>query len=523
MSKASRHIQIVRPDLEDLQTSHVQARVIVGFCDDKGVPRDKDRFFIVEPRVGRQVLVGASTQDRALLHPGCKAWNLSPDGKTRTGRRSIRIRLQHIDVEDAYSVGCICYRAEGVRGAPKPPGKSPYCKSNDMVTASRWDGTGFADIPCAGQSCPLRQPYHQDSGGRQYRKVDAKTLFRLTGRIDEDDTPALLVSVVTGSDVNVAQFAGLLDGVGKQWADLCRAIGVDIPFPGYGLPIRLAVYESTGDASRFPRIHYTLDADIEELFQRELERRQRMSAYGSQLAAVSAHRQLPPASFSVDDDALDAQEVLAPMAGGDTQLESTPPPAHEPVAVDVTVEPAPAPAQASSSPFPPTLFERARRATMGQKAFTAILQDACANGAVDAEAVGELLRRCLARVAEAPASLSAITAIWAPFAQMIHETCPEYSEQLTQLGCPPAAPASAPVPEEDIPFGQVTPEASAPAQPLTLEAAVTELERHVASAPTADKLGVWNKHRQEILKLAGQLGSRVTPEQTSRIVACRPA
>jgi hypothetical protein len=218
------------------------------------------------------------------------------------------------------------------------------------------------------------------------------------------------------------------------------------------------------------------------------------------------------------------QGIYTPEEVADFQSEPLPPlRVHEPVVIDTKAEPAPAPAQASSSPFPPTLFERARRATMGQKAFTAILQDACANGAVDAEAVGELLRRCLARVAEAPASLSAITAIWAPFAQMIHETCPEYSEQLTQLGCPPAAPASAPVPEEDIPFGQVTPDVSAPAQPMTLEAAVTELERHVASAPTADKLGVWNKHRQEILKLAGQLGSRATPEQTSRIVACRPA
>jgi hypothetical protein len=221
------------------------------------------------------------------------------------------------------------------------------------------------------------------------------------------------------------------------------------------------------------------------------------------------------------------QGIYTPEEVSDFQSEPLPPlRVHEPVVmstvIDTKVEPTLAPAQASPSPFPPTLFERAKKTVMGQRAFAAILQDACADGAVDADAVGELLRRCLARVVEAPASLSAITAIWVPFAPTIHEVCPEYSEQLTQLGCPPAVPASAPVPEGGIPFTRVVPEASAPAQPMTLEAAVTELERQVTAA-SADKLAVWNKHRLEILKLASQLGSGVTREQTSRIAACRPS
>lgn len=433
-SKAFRHVSIVRPDLEDLTTSHIQARVIIGYCDDKGVPRNKDRFFIVEPRVGRQVSVGSSTQDRALLHPACRAWNYQQDGKTLAGDRSIRIRIQHLDVEDAYTVGCICFRAEGDRTAPKPPGKSPYCKSSDMVTASRWNGTAFADMPCEGRACPLRQTYFQESGGRQYRKVDAKTLFRLVGRIDEEGVPALLVSVVTGSDYNVTQFAGLLDSVGKQWADLCAAIGVDVPIPGYGLPIRLQVYESTGDNSRFPRIHYTLDCDIEELFQREVTRRQRMSSYGHQLAAIESQRLLTaPASFDVDDDALDAQEILFPVM---TPTIESSRPSHEPVTNTAATTPVEQPTQpAQASPFPPTLFERARKAQLSVKAFTVLLTEACADP-VDVMALEEILRRCTDRVREAPASLPHITAMLTPFARTIHEAAPELTEQLAALGCP---------------------------------------------------------------------------------------
>lgn len=519
-SKASRHVSIVRPDLEDLTTSHVQARVIIGYCDDKGVPRNKDRFFIVEPRVGRQVSVGSSAQDRALLHPACRAWNYQQDGKTLAGDRSIRIRIQHLDVEDAYTVGCICFRAEGDRNAPKPPGKSPYCKSSDMVTASRWNGTTFADMPCEGRACPLRQTYFQESGGRQYRKVDAKTLFRLVGRIDEEGVPALLVSVVTGSDYNVTQFAGLLDSVSQQWADLCAAIGVDVPIPGYGLPIRLQVYESTGDNSRFPRVHYTLDCDIEELFQREVTRRQRMSSYGHQLAAIEPQRLLAaPASFDVDDDALDAQEVLSPVI---TPTPETSRPSHEPVTTTIATTPVEQSTQpAQTSPFPPTLFERARKAQLSAKSFTAILQEACPSpDAVDTEAVGEVLRRCIERVRENPNSLPSITAFLAPFASAIHATAPEFAEQMTQLGCSPAV-TTAPQTEEDNPFTPVEP--VAPMQPQTLESAVAGLEMAVAKAPLADKLTVWNKFRLEVLQLSGKLGQRITQEQTSRIAAARPS
>lgn len=519
MSKASRHISIVRPDLDALPTSHVQARVIVGFCDDRGVPRNKGSFFIVEPRVGRQVQVGNSVQDRAQLHPQADAWNWQGEGNTRklAGDRSIRIRLQHTDVEDSYSVGCLCFRAEGDPKAPKPPGRSPYCKSADMVTASRWDGKAFSTIPCLGKACPLRQTYYTGSGDKQYRKVDAKTLFRMVGRIDEEGVPALLVSVVTGSDYNVAQFGGLLDSIEKQWHELCVAIEQEIPMPGYGLPIRLMVYESTGDGSRFPRIHYTLDCDIEELFQREIARRARMSDFRNQLASVSTPLLLP-ASFDVDDDALDAAEVLNPTQGDATSaglvaqaVTVATPAATTPTQPEATTN------SASASTIPPTVYELVMKAPkLTSSIIKGFITDAMTPaGTAEADALEALMTRCIEVVKQTPEKLTSMAAVWSPFADTIRELCPELDGKLTALGCPAKAPES-PAPEEDTPFGDVVRENVA----RTPDEAITAMGMEIASTPDADKIATYNRIRIELVKEFGMDG--MTTAQKNRMAALKP-
>lgn len=498
MSKASRHISIVRPDLDALPTSHVQARVIVGFCDDRGVPRNKDRFFIVEPRVGRQVQVGNSVQDRALLHPQAEAWNWQGDGKTRVlaGDRSIRIRLQHTDTEDAYSIGCLCFRAEGDPKAPKPPGKSPYCKSSDMVTASRWDGKAFTDIPCLGKSCPLRQTYYTGTGDKQYRKVDARTLFRMVGRIDEEGVPALLVSVVTGSDYNVAQFGGFLDSTAKQWDELCVAIGQEIPFPGYGLPVRLLIYESTGEGSRFPRIHYTLDCDIEELFQREIARRARMSNFRNQLAAVSTPLLLP-ASFDVDDDALDAEEVLNPTQGEATSAGSvaqaatvSTPAATMPKQTDASTN------TVSVSTIPPTLFELVMKAPkMTSTTIKGFITNALTpEGTADADALDALMGRCIDATTQAPEKLPSMSMVWSPFADSIRELCPEMDAKLVTLGCPVKLP-DPPAPEEDTPFGDVQEKVA-----RTPDEALTDMEAALLGLTGEARIKAWGPLWTDIIR-----------------------
>lgn len=127
-------------------------------------------------------------------------------------------------------------------------------------------------------------------------------------------------------------------------------------------------------------------------------------------------------------------------------------PRYAQAAITVAAEPAPATQPAQAFPFPPTLFERARKAQLGVKTFTTLLQEACPSpDAVDVDAVGEILRRCVERVSERPESLPPITAMLVPFASLIHEAAPELTGHLTQLGCP-LEPAPA---EDDNPFGQV--------------------------------------------------------------------
>lgn len=311
--KGLKFIQAVRPDLADMPTNNVQARVTIGFCDDGGVPRAKNRLFVVTTRVERNTRNG----DRSAMHPAFDAWNwadpkikrIGDKGAGLGGKPSVRVRIQHADIDQAYDASCLCFR--GPQGAPKPPGKAPYCKSTDMETASRWfaadseQAAGFFEIQCEGAECPLRQ-----------QKL-AKSRITLVGRLDEPGFPALLVSISTGSDVSGTSLFGLFQGLEAQWNTLREeaiARGAEAPkFSPYGLPLRIAVFEQTGDESRFPRWHVTLDISIEAAFLEAVMSRKRFAA----IAAGNGGevRMLPPASELAggDIEALDMAEVLHPV------------------------------------------------------------------------------------------------------------------------------------------------------------------------------------------------------------------
>lgn len=303
--KARMFLKTVRPDLLELETRHIQARVTISMCSANGIPQRKDRFFVVTPRCDRQVELGGQKQDRSSPMSGFETWNLSKgqdDKLTYAGRRTFRMRLQHVEIDDAYSISCRCQRAPN---APKPPGKTPYCSTRDGETATRWDGKQFAPMPCAGEKCPLRQ-YHGE-GNRKMKP--AKTVFTLVGRIDEDDYPHLLVSVPTGSDFNVKEFVGLVEGTEKQWADMCEVAGITLPMSWYGLPIELTVYEATGDETRYPRIHYALATDLETVFKISLTHRQALADSVRSLPTSAQH--LLTAAVQEADDA----EVIFPQDG----------------------------------------------------------------------------------------------------------------------------------------------------------------------------------------------------------------
>lgn len=321
VSKGAKFLAATRPDLADMPVNGVQARITVGMCDERGIPLCKDRLFIMSARVERNTNNG----DRSSPMRGFDVWNfttparpfIGDKGAGLAGRSSVRLRLQHTSVDDAYDVSCLCFR--GPADAPKPPGKAPYCKSRDMVNASRWfigdDGKGaFFDIDCLGSECPLRERGPKG-------EVLAKSRITLVARLDEPGFPALLVSMTTGSDVSGANMFGVLDGLEAQWKALQKTAQemLGIPpeafpaFSPYGLPVRIAVFEQTGERSRFPRWHVTLDASMEEILGLAMEARSRLKA----IASGEKIAGLLPAPASVlaqegDLEPLDVAEVLDP-------------------------------------------------------------------------------------------------------------------------------------------------------------------------------------------------------------------
>lgn len=325
----------MRPDLVELETRNIQARVTISMCDARGIPQKKGDWFVVTPRTDRQVELGGMKQDRSSPMPGFEEWNfhfppvLDDHGKqvvdkttgelkfnrVMGGRKSFRLRFQHVQIEDAYTIGCRCQRdPEG----PKPPGKTPYCSTTDGITAKRWDGKVFADIPCLGQACPLRQ--YRGTGAK--RTKPAKTVFNLVGRIADEEFPALLVSVATGSDFNAHEFLGLIESTEKQWADMCDRAGVSLPMSWYGLPMDLTIYEGVGDETRFPRIHFSLATDLETVFRISIEQRASIARMGRELPPA-AHRLLIADVREADDaevvfpvsEAGPAQRTEAPRVG----------------------------------------------------------------------------------------------------------------------------------------------------------------------------------------------------------------
>lgn len=470
--KARNFLTKVRPDLAAFQSDSVQARLTIGICDDRGIPRMKDYFFVVTAKVNRETGNG----DRASAHPKMDAFNFRFDGKNKVyrGQSSVRVLIQHSDIEDAYKIGC---RAQQAPGHPVAPGRKPLCQTWDGITATRWNGEQFVEMACLGADCPLRREPPAKGDKRMPRP--AKTQFKLIARLDEEDMAQLLVSECTGSDINVGNFASLVEGVTRQWDQLCEAAGMSIPMSWFGVPIRMTVYPASGDGTRSPRIDYVLDCDIRELFTRRVEWQQRMSGWGSVLlGAVNAPLQLSASTLIDEDmDDLDAEEVLNPTQGDTTGagLSAKTATVATPAAT-TPKQPETTTTTASASTIPPTLYELVMKAPQLTatviKDFIALTLKA--DGTKDPDALEALMTRCIERITQSPEKLPGMSAIWSPYAESIRELCPELDAKLVALGCPVRLP-DPPAMEEDTPFGDIVQEKSS--ADLALEAFEAEFMR----------------------------------------------
>lgn len=262
MLKGRQFILKMRPDLAEMEGRHVDVRLTIGFCDETGTPRCKDRFFFVTPRVDREVTTkGGRKQRRSSLHPVFARLNGTP--KELKGVKTVRITIQAVELDDIYRVQCACRKSPP--GMEPPPGNQTYCRTTNFDTAMRWNPKTRQQeqIPCLGFECPLRQEYRDEKDNR-FRP--AKTEFTLVGKIDMDDHPKLLASTMTQSDTNLTEFMSLIESIRAKWIAMCLTAGQAVPFNPYGISIDLTVFTSTSGTSAYPRISYTLAHDLEEEF-----------------------------------------------------------------------------------------------------------------------------------------------------------------------------------------------------------------------------------------------------------------
>ena len=325
----------MRPDLDDVPTRHgIEARLTVGICYPGAVPSHKDRLFVVTPRADRQVELGRSKQDRSSPMKGFNDWNFlrDKDGKFAmhrgvyrpNGRKEAVIRIQHADINDAVTYGCRCQRSPD---GPTPPGRLPFCTTNDGERARRWNGKALEEIECLGVECPLSQ-YTTDARGNRFKP--AKSFMTIVGRLAVDGFPSPLISLTTGSDVNIHEFVGLVCETEARWNDMCNRVGVDIPMNWYGIPIGVRVFESTGEETRFPRLHFSTPANLEEVFRTVHASMETFHEIGSGI------QRLLPAAEMLSEETIEADnaEVLFPESEGEVLDAEIVEPSDEPKAVN---------------------------------------------------------------------------------------------------------------------------------------------------------------------------------------------
>ena len=118
----------------------------IGVRDERGIPREKDRFHLMMPRASE----GEGSKQRRVHHPAYRAYNALPAER----RQTIYGALVHDTQEQAFEHHLKAQRITGLR----PTHNRPAC-TGDGVTAQRWDDASgdYLEIQCPHERCQYRQ------------------------------------------------------------------------------------------------------------------------------------------------------------------------------------------------------------------------------------------------------------------------------------------------------------------------------------------------------------------------------
>lgn len=211
----------------------IGAVLTVGKKDNRGIPGERDRFYIVMPRM--------NNDEVRPLHPDFAPFN-------RVKISTIRGNIQH-----ATKPECFEYHLKNqvVKGQPTPPNQRPFCLG-DGCKAIRWNGNDFVQINCPNDRCEYRQ------GAQKLCKPFARLIFRPRWDGPFQHLPAPPIKVTTQSWNSVKAFVGFFD----QFEKLAQSIGVH-EFSLMGLPFILTLTEKVNkqQKQRFPVLDLLPDGD----------------------------------------------------------------------------------------------------------------------------------------------------------------------------------------------------------------------------------------------------------------------
>lgn len=275
---------------------HIYAVLSLGKKDANLIPREKDRFHIVNPH---------ETDKRRLTHEDYEPFNAAP----KELRTTIRGNIMHATKHDCFGMQLFNYTNKAVGTHPK---ELPFCEG-DGTRARRWMGKtpdNFQDIECPNRQCPFAISKECRSMMRFYFRI-RWTPVDSQKPIDARfaTLPTTMFKYVSKGWNMVNNFMGFFDDIDK----MAKGLGLQA-YSLVGLPFVMRVYDRTGKVNgqgvRYPVVSISAETDILSFFKMQKEMISYITA-GQQPVGLLSDGEQKPEVIAADWRSVSVIEVPA--------------------------------------------------------------------------------------------------------------------------------------------------------------------------------------------------------------------
>jgi len=258
---------------------HIYAVLSLGKKDANLIPREKDRFHIVNPH---------ETDKRRLTHEDYEPFNAAP----KELRTTIRGNIMHATKQDCFGMQLFNYTNKAVGTHPK---ELPFCEG-DGTRARRWMGKtpdNFDDIKCTNRQCPFAISKECRSMMRFYFRI-RWTPVDSQKPIDARfaTLPTTMFKYVSKGWNMVNNFMGFFEDIDR----MAKGLGLQT-YSLVGLPFVMRVYDRTGKVNgqgvRYPVVSISAETDILSFFRMQKEMISYITAGQTPVGLLSDGEQKP--------------------------------------------------------------------------------------------------------------------------------------------------------------------------------------------------------------------------------------